>query len=387
VDKALAWMGFEARKCIFEVLDAAIADAAAQVRVIAYDLNEPNVVNRLEQLGPRLRIIIDDSADHGADGSAENQAQQRLEAGGATVLRQHVGQLQHNKMIVVQSPATQLALCGSTNFSWRGFYVQSNNAMVLTGASAVQPFADAFDNYWQKGTPKAFGPTNSAAQWAPLGLAGIDAAVTFSPHAASNVRLDAVSADIAANTKSSLLYSLAFLYQTPGKLLDAILKVSQDNSMFVYGISDRKVGGLDLQKPDTNVSPVYPSALTKGLPEPFKSEPTGGSGIRMHHKVVVIDFDKPTARVYLGSYNFSTTADTKNGENLVLVKDRRVAISYMIEVMTLFDHYHFRVNQQAAAKAKKKLQLAKPPRNPGEVPWWDEDWSDPRKIRDRLLFA
>jgi thioredoxin reductase len=31
----------------------------------------------------------------------------------------------------------------------------------------------------------------------------------------------------------------------------------------VYGISDRKVGGLDLQKPDGNVSPVFPAALMK----------------------------------------------------------------------------------------------------------------------------
>lgn len=38
----------------------------------------------------------------------------------------------------------------------------------------------------------------------------------------------------------------------------------------------------------------------------------------MHHKFPVVDFDKPTARVYLGSYNLSVPADTKNGENLLL---------------------------------------------------------------------
>ena len=59
------------------------------------------------------------------------------------------------------------------------------------------------------------------------------------------------------------------------------------------------------------------------MPEPFKSEPTGGTGTRMHHKFTVIDFDKPTARVYLGSYNFSTPADLKNGENLVVVSASR----------------------------------------------------------------
>ena len=147
------------------------------------------------------------------------------------------------------------------------------------------------------------------------------------------------------------------------------------------------MGGIVLQKPDGNLAPVFAAALSKNLPEPFKSEPTGGGGTRMHHKFVVIDFDKPTARVYLGSYNFSNPADTKNGENLVLIRDRRIAVSYLIEALSIFDHYHFRVQQQDAKKAKKKLQLAKPPRKQGEKPWWAEDYTDARKIRDRELFA
>ena len=44
-------MGFEARSAILEVLDQAIADKKAKVCVVAYDLNEPDVVSRLEKLG------------------------------------------------------------------------------------------------------------------------------------------------------------------------------------------------------------------------------------------------------------------------------------------------------------------------------------------------
>jgi phosphatidylserine/phosphatidylglycerophosphate/cardiolipin synthase-like enzyme len=163
--------------------------------------------------------------------------------------------------------------------------------------------------------------------------------------------------------------------------------VSEDASIFVYGISDRKVGGLDLQKPDGNVSPVYPSQLEGDVPPPFSKEPTGGSGIRMHHKFAVIDFDKPTARVYLGSYNFSSPADTENGENLLLIRDRRIAVSYTVEALRIFDHYEFRVLQHDATRAKRSLVLAKPPRQPGEVPWWKEDYTDAHKVRDRELFA
>jgi phosphatidylserine/phosphatidylglycerophosphate/cardiolipin synthase-like enzyme len=387
-DEALAWMGFEARSAILEVLDAAVADKKAQVCVVAYDLNEPELVSRLEQLGKRVKVIIDDSDKHGLKGSAESQAARWLieSAGKDRVKRQHMGGLQHNKTIVVGGPKVQAVVCGSTNFSWRGFYVQSNNAVVLRGEKAVEVFRAGFDAYWEHDDVPGFGGTASAV-WADAGIDGVDVQVAFSPHAKDNVLLAKLADDIAENTTSSLFYSLAFLYQTPGKIRDAIKKVSADDDIFVYGMSDRKVGGLDLQKPDGNVAPVSPAALKGKVPPPFKAEPDGGGGVRLHHKFVVIDFDKPTARVYLGSYNFSKAADTDNGEHLVLIRDRRVATAYVVEAIRLFDHYEFRLVQQDAKKAKKQLSLTRPPRKPGEEPWWAKDYDDPRRARDRELFA
>jgi hypothetical protein len=390
-ETALAWMGFEARAAIVDLLDQAIADPSAQVRVVAYDFNLPDVVDRVEKLGSRVRVIIDNSGSHGQAGSPENAAEARLvvSAGRANVKRQHMADLQHNKFIAVTGDV-QKAVCGSTNFSWRGFFVQNNNAMLVEGKDAVQLFMDAFDNYFANDTVAGFGKTDSA-KFVSLGLAGIDAKIAFSPHTASNALLQSIADDMQKNTTSSLFYSLAFLYQTKGVIKDAIVKLTNDPKLFVYGISDREVKGVvtvDVKKPGRgNPTPVFPAALTKGLPEPFKSEPTGGGGVRMHHKFVVIDFDKPTARVYLGSYNFSKPADTSNGENLLLIRDRRAATSYMVEGLSMFDHYQFRVAQQDAKKARKKLQLAKPPRKKGEQPWWAEYFSDPLKIRDREIFA
>jgi len=144
---------------------------------------------------------------------------------------------------------------------------------------------------------------------------------------------------------------------------------------------------LELTKPDGTVSVIGTAALKKNLPEPFRSETSGGKGALMHHKFVVIDFDQPSARVYFGSFNFSGTADTSNGENLLLIRDRRVATSYMIEALRIFDHYHFRVVQAEARKSRKPLQLARPLRKAGENAWWEEDYLDAIKIRDRELFA
>jgi len=385
--QALAWMGFEARSAILEVLDEAASDGA-DVFVVAYDLSERLFVEKLEALGPRLRILIDDDGKHGEAASGESQSEARLRAsaGAGNVRRQHMGKLQHNKLIIVDGPNVKRAVCGSTNFSWRGFFVQANNAVILRGAAAIAPFKAAFDAYWASDDPGDFGNA-AAANWADLGLAGIDAKVAFSPHASSNALLATIADDVRNRTRSSLFYSLAFLYQTPGVILDAIRAVTSDNSLFVYGISDKKVGGLALQKPDGNLAPVSPTALARNVPPPFSEEPVGGGGNRMHHKFLVIDFEKPSARVYLGSYNFSKPADRQNGENLLLIRDRRVATSYAVEALRIFDHYHFRVAQQEAKRARRKLQLKRPPEQAGDLPWFDEDYTVPRKARDRTLFA
>lgn len=223
-EKALSWMGFEARQVILTALDAAIEDKTAEVRLLAYDFNNPEIVLRLQKLGKRVKVIIDDSDSHAAADDAETKAAAMLEktAGKDNVQRQHMGGLQHNKVLVVDGAKTKIAIGGSTNFSWRGLYVQNNNLVALQGQQPVDVFKAAFDNYWaHPNDTDGFYKTESA-QWNDLGL-GIDAQVTFSPHSSKAGALDGIAADIKA-TESSLFYSLAFLYETPGVIREAIEK-------------------------------------------------------------------------------------------------------------------------------------------------------------------
>lgn len=387
-ETALAWMGFEARSAILNTLDAAVADSTAQVRVLAYDFNDPEIVSRLEKLKDRLKIIIDDSGSHKPATAAETKAAAMLikSAGENNVQRQHMGDLQHNKSIVVNGDKTKIAIGGSTNLSWRGIYVQNNNAVVLQGATAVQLFSDAFDRLWASpNDPSGFDNTSSA-DWNDLGFTDVDAQVTFSPHSKSNAKLQEIADDI-SSTESSLFYSLAFLYETKGAIRDSIEKVTSENNVFVYGLSDKATDGLNIQLPNGNPPIAFPNALLKDVPPPFDQEATGGSGTRLHHKFVVIDFNKPTARVYTGSYNFSVAADTKNAENLFIIKDQRVATSYMVEAVTMFDHYAFR-DSEAKATDDNPLELQKPPASgSGDKPWWDKYWTDKQEERDRELFG
>ncbi len=382
-DEALAWMGFEARERIGALLSDAAADGA-NVQIIAYELSLPEVLGPLEAMGNKVRAIIDDSRNHGEPHSAETVAAERLAvtAGADNVKRQNMGGLQHNKVIIVDGPTIKKVLCGSTNFSWRGFFVQSNNALILSGEGPVQVFQRAFEDYWNN--EDTF-PDTLSAGWTDLSLNGIDAAVTFSPHNGANRALLMIADEI-ESAQTSVFYSLAFLSQTGGRVREAIENVTLNDNVFVYGISDRETE-IELLKPDGNPAPVFVVALSEHLPEPFKSEAKGGGGNRMHHKFVVLDFDTPDARVYLGSYNFSDAADLTNGENLLVVRDRRIVTAYMIEALRTFDHYHFRVAQKDRATRNERLTLKKPPRAPGDEPWWLNDYEDSVKIRDRLLFS
>lgn len=385
-DRAAAypWMGFEARRAILDLLDAALGDPTAQVGVVAFDLNLPEIVERLGRLGARARVIIDNSDDH--VGGSEDEAERQLAEAGVAVKRQSMGKLQHNKTVYVEGDAVKRVLCGSTNMSWRGLYVQSNNAVVLEGARPAEVFRSSFNQYWDH--PEGFKRSPSAG-WSDLGLEGVDAAVSFSPHSTKNSVLAGIGTDV-ADAGSSILYSLAFLSITPGAIRDALAERTGHDDLFVAGISDQRTG-IQVAVGSSNLPPTYVVPLDSDAPPPFSEEPkaltSSNGGTRMHHKFIVLDFDTPDARVYLGSYNMSKSADGSNGENLVLVRDRRVATSYMIEALRMIDHYQWRAALKQRKKAAGALILRKAPSLSGQAPWWTEDYEDAQKAKDRKLFS
>jgi hypothetical protein len=398
--EAHEWMGFEARSVIHELLDDAAAKKA-EVRVIAYDLNLPEILTRLTKLKKRLKVIIDDSDKHGKPTSPESKSAARLSksAGAASVKRQHMAGLQHHKSIAVRGNGLHKVALGSTNFTWRGFYVQSNNVVVVNGKKATDDYFEAFDQYFEAKRPEDFRKSSVAVGWQPLGVAGVAAKVGYTPRSRKNGLLADVGKDI-AKAKSSVLFSLAFLGQMKkGPIGPALGRQIKSKTVHTLGIADAQVKegnlGVTVLSPDNRKRVVRSAALTQNAPAPFSNEPSGLSGskgqhrgTRMHHKFVVIDFDTPDARVYLGSYNFSEPADQQNGENLVMIRDRTVATSYMIEAVRLYDHYRFRtVQENAKGKALKVVELKLPPTKPSQKPWWQKDWDDPVRKLDRELFA
>ena len=386
------FLGGKANNLLQRVLARAKAEGAT-LDVMAFDLNEPDFLAALEAVAkrgsraaPTLRILIDNSRDHAGPESAESQAAERLEAAGAAVVRHHFSSLQHNKVLVLREGGQPtLAIGGSTNFSFRGLYIQANNLLLFSQRETVALFAEAFEIAFRGAAEWEKNPFKDL--WHALAAQpGLNIRACFSPHRnGSDLSLSPVVGAI-EQASSSVLYAVAFLNQdTKGPVRKALDRLVE-RPLFSYGIANRK-SALKLVKPDGSQGVVDFKYLASHAPEPFRTEWGGGAGITIHHKYVVVDFNLPTAKVFAGSSNLSFSGEEGNGDHLVQIGDARVATAYAVEALRMFDHLNFRTRMSAAGEAAKRLSLKKPPAA-GEKAWFAPFYEPAsQKARDRELFS
>lgn len=380
------WLGFEARRLMMQFLADCVADSTITVDLLAYELKEPMVLAQLEQLGAQLRAIIDDSTDNSNPATCESTGAARLQnsAGSSHVKRMHFGNLQHNKVLIARRNGKPFrVLAGSTNFSMRGIYIQANNLFEFTHDEVTGFYGQVFDAYWTNGAH--FRQNALAKAWHEVTVdAESQVALCFSPHASADTSLTRV-ADAIRNAQSSVLFAVAFLYQSSGPVRDA-LDAAVASAVFTYGTSDSP-GSLKLQKPDGTHAIVPFAYLDSHVPPPFQGEWSGGAGRHMHHKFVVCDFNGPNPVVFAGSSNLSPSGEENNGDNLIMIANRRVVTAYAIEAVRLFDHYEFRAVMHAVDQGTAApLRLQKPPA-PGEPTWFASAYTDgTAKAKDRALF-
>lgn len=396
-DNPYSWLGFEAAAIIQSLVDEAVADTTLTMDFFAYDLNLGWLVDRLEKLGPRLRAVIDDSPDdHNQPTGAEGKASARLLAStGGQVRRMHFQGLQHNKVIILRrNGVAQRVLLGSTNFSYRGFYIQANNALLFSDPDIAGLFGDYFAAAFHD--PETFSGSATARKWFAFNGPGRPTVqVALSPHPDNELGLSPVGAAIDQAT-SSVFFSIAFLNQTKSGSVRKALDRLATRPLFSYGVVDQAGKSLNVHKPDGTVGVVDFAYLAKNAPPPFGAEWQGGKGINLHNKFVVTDFGLPTAKVFTGSSNLSPSGESGNGDHLVMIQDPVVATAYAIEAVRLFDHLHFR-SKMSEAKVKPKgakpadaapLTLARPMALSGKPAWFERFYeADSQYMRDRLLFG
>jgi phosphatidylserine/phosphatidylglycerophosphate/cardiolipin synthase-like enzyme len=384
---AYQWLGFEAYDLIFGILNDVATDTTLSLDAFAYDLDEPDIIAGFAKIGKRLRIIIDNSGNHAPATSGPSQAAKTLTKAKATVQRMHFKSLQHNKVLIVKRNGTPVkVLCGSTNFSFNGLYLQSNNTLVFEGPDA----AGLFEQYFTAASddPTNFPTSDLATKWHLIQPKDAPAVqFCLAPHGNPDLSLNPVAAAIDQAT-SSVFFAIAFLAQT--KTSDTVRAAVDrliDKPVFSYGISDKSTG-LSVKKPDGTVGLIGWNYLKASTAPPFTAEFNSGSGIHEHNKFVVTDFNLPTAKVFTGSSNLSESGESKNGDHLIMIADPRVATSYAIQAILIFDHLHFAANMNAVKKPTQ-LVLQKPIAfSKAKATWFARFYEEDSQLaRDRELFS
>ena len=386
------WLGFGARQLIFDTLDQALDDPDARLDVLAFDLDEPDLIRSLVQLGPRARLFLDDSDSHVVNpgesaAPPEVGARDALtrSAGSGQVRAGHFGALAHDKIfILTRGDGSRRVVSGSANFSVRGLYVQANNVFAFDDAAGesqlVDRYQEMFEASWNE--PKEFARGALAAAWHPIAEDGLPAgAVSFAPHHDPAVSLDRV-AEAIDEAESSVLFAIMNVGTSTGPVLDRIRTIDQREDLYAFGTTQRLDGAVKARSPTDPESPFVPFGyLHDSVPEPFHSEMSGGSGFSMHHKFVVCDFNGAGPVAFAGSSNLAAGGESSNGDNLVEFRDPAVATSFGVEAIKLIDHYRFRA-VQSQATAQEPLRLR------GRSENWSGDYFDPDSPRDleRRLF-
>jgi hypothetical protein len=383
------WLGFHGRELIKSVLADCAADAAVTVDAFAYDLNDPDTIRGLANLGKRLRLFLDDAnlhIDHVPPGSPvhalETDAAQQIATSNGVIKRGHFRRFAHSKVLIARRNGKAFkVLTGSTNFSLRGLFVQANNVLVFDSPPVAQMFEDAFEQAWTD--PASFDHAPIANGWLDLPSDGLPpGAIAFSPHTSGDISLNRVASSVAGAT-SSLLFSVMGL-NGGGDVLKQLRARIAKPGLFNYGVTQSR-SSMKLYKPGSMEPVIVPYAFLKEkVPWPFRAEISGGAGQVIHDKFIVVDFNGLDPKVYTGSSNLAAGGETDNGDNLIELRGAEVTSLYMVDAVRQIDHFHFRAAMYGATPADPLVLK-------GPANWhdWVAPYYDPKDLKflDRRLFA
>jgi hypothetical protein len=404
-----AWLGFNARIMIYDLLREALGSSKITVEMFAYDFNDPVVADlclKLAEKG-RIKIILDSAAlHHGEDEDKlvpasnkkgklikEDDFEKRFNAkatAGAEMFRCKFGRFAHCKEIILKKDGEPYkVLTGSTNFSYTGLYVNANHVLVFDDAEVAKYYSDIFNVCWKVGNAPAFRKTEFAGKEKRFSGADLPATeINVSPHDGEYAKqlIDSITTHVTDKKTESVLFSVMEMGKTSsGSLIPALRSLHKNDAVFTYGVTDNSSGEISLFKPGRKTGLLVDAKKAdRELPPPFKKEFQLGLSHAIHHKFVVTNFNKKDARVYCGSSNLALGGEKDNSDNLVCIKDTDVATVFAIEALRLTDHYNYRsrLDDEAPGANKETVKLDKTGK-------WVEPFYDENDIRfvEREVFA
>ena len=294
-----------------------------------------NAVNAAYTRGVRVRVIFEDDNNNVSVGqlNAGIRRISRPNTAGSTT-----SSIMHNKFVIVDANSTNPNVpwvwTGSMNWTGAQLATDANNVIAIQDQGLARVYTVEFEEMWGSNTATpgtaTFGSRKSDNTPHFLNIGGKSVESYFSPTDNVNGRLlqAIASADNDLHFESMLI--------TRADLARAIAaQVAQRN---IGACSDGLVN-------DTSGTAGYSFRLMQaGLGNRLLiKKSASGFGI-MHHKTLIVDAgaSQSDPTVFVGSHNWTLSADTENDENTLVVHDARVTNRY-------YQEYAARIAEQAVA--------------------------------------
>lgn len=272
-----------------------LAGARTTIDAALYELESKRVASALiaaKKRGVRVRLVSD--SDY-----KENEEMQEVMAAGIPVVFDERSALMHDKFIVVDGRTVWAGSWNTTdNCSWRN----NNNAVKIDSRELAENYSAEFAEMFEQ---KKFGPDSPARTPHPeVMVSGTEIENYFAPEDRVAPKLVA-----AINGAKRSVHVMAFSFTEPS-IADALIARERAGVKVEGVVESRGSDGTGGQR--TRLDDAGATMLKDG------------NKYVMHHKVMIIDGETTV----LGSYNFTTSADRSNDENLLIIHNKTVAARF-----------------------------------------------------------
>lgn len=282
-----------------EELVAAIDNAKITIDMAIYNLNLWSIRDALidaHQRGVQIRMVMESE-------NLNDEVPQDLILAGIDILGDRRESLMHHKFMIIDR---EDVWTGSMNFTVGSAYFDYNNLLKIHSIKIAEDYLVEFEEMYEH---DLFGDNSVANTPYPHVVEGsITADIYFSPE--DNVASQIINM---INNADESIYFMAYSF-TSDAIGDAIINRS-NQGIIVKGLMDE---GQIASNTGTEFNNFKQANIDLRIDQ--------SDGL-MHHKVIVIDHQI----VITGSYNFSSNAEERNDENIIVIYDEELAAQYIQE--------------------------------------------------------
>ncbi|MBX7201728.1 MAG: T9SS type A sorting domain-containing protein [Bacteroidia bacterium] len=325
-------------KLVDDTLIAYLNRAKQTIDIAIYNSSTANslsniaaALNSARTRGVQVRMVYDESSSNTMIPNVSSQIGKIK-----SKVRNFTYGLMHNKFVVIdadaENPNDALVWTGSTNWTVDQLNgPDENNVIILQDQALARAYKLEFEEMFGSTGPQPneanakFGPDKTNNTPHEFNIGGRRVRSYFSPSDGANAQIIGVI--------NSAGYDLEFasMVITRFDIANAITNRVSNGLTETYGVIDDS----------TQVDQVAEWNQLKGALRFGRMTSNNGFAGIMHHKFVIADATAPGSdpQVLTGSHNWSTSAETKNDENTLIIHDADIANQYYQAFSWLFKRY------------------------------------------------